>query len=774
MKCVILAGGYGDSLWPLSRKNYPKQFIRNHESLSAFQETITRNIPFCEEFIIITSKRYENIVMGQMMQFQGIKYRLILEEQGAGTAGAVALVVQLVEDNEEVMILPADMVVGLEGYSDAVYKAKELIGEGRICLLGMVPYESNITYGYIQFRNDQVTRYTEKPSKELAEHLFWRDDILWNSGDVFCKVSILRQEMERYCSGILKQAERLVKNAITTRYGNLLLKQENMNMELVGSFDRLVLERSEILSVVKMHCTWMDLSDFNSYEQMNEICSDLVIEKNCSDTTIINRTDGQMVVANELDNILVVNTADAVYVTDKRKAGDIKKIMDENFEQKKTFFEESPLVYRQWGTREVIQSMSGYRIRRLVIYPGMKLSEHIHEDRNENYTVVAGVLTVYHNGECVKLNAGESLNIDSRVRHQLCNDTDDEVIAIEVDTGLRIEESDMIHTDEISKEEMPSVYKLHPAYKDYLWGGTTLVDVFGKDSPYDITAESWELSAHPDGPSTIVGGIFDGMTFSRFIESYGGQVCGWKSKTFDRFPILVKFIDARNSLSVQIHPDDDYAFTNENEFGKNEMWYVMECKPGAFLYCGLKQEVSKEEIEERIANETLTDILNKVEVKKGDVVFVPSGTIHAIGAGILICEIQQNSNCTYRMYDYGRRDKNGNLRELHVQKAMDVVNTVPYFGDVSGFSEPVQGENSIQQVLSQCKYFEVKKYQIKEHEVIQMDESTFKSIVVLDGTCVIRCGEEHFDAKAGDSFFISAGRKRVHINGTCELIVTNI
>ena len=170
----------------------------------------------------------------------------------------------------------------------------------------------------------------------------------------------------------------------------------------------------------------------------------------------------------------------------------------------------------------------------------------------------------------------------------------------------------------------------------------------------------------------------------------------------------------------------------------------------------------------------MTEVLNQIDVKPGDVVFVPAGTIHAIGAGILICEIQQNSNCTYRMFDYGRRDKNGNLRELHIDKAMDVVNVEPYLPDTTGFGDDVVGENSTQRVLSRCKYFQVTDYKIPEHEIIQVDDSSFKSIVVLSGTCKIRCGEESFEAKAGDSFFVSAGRKRVHVEGNCEIVVTNI
>lgn len=776
MKCIILAGGSGDSLWPLSRKNYPKQFISNNQSLSVFQETITRNIPFCDEFIIVTNQKYETIVAGQMQQFQGINYRIFLEEVGVGTAGAVALVTQVFDDEEELLVLPSDMVLGQEGYSDAVYRAKEFSADGKIVIWGAVPSSASTDYGYIQRRGSDVTRFIEKPSVELADKLFWRDDILWNCGVLVSKVSVLKAEMLKYCATILKNAETAFRNISQTESGNLLVHGDESVVRT--SFDKCILEQCENVAVVRIHCTWSDLSDFSAYEGMYEVNDSNVIKNNCKDTSVINRTESQLVVANGLEDMLVVNTADAVYISDKKNANDIKQIMDDHYSDKKVFFNDSPLVYRPWGTRELIQSGNGYRVRKLVIYPGMKLSNHTHKNRSENYTVVSGVLTIELENEAIELGRNDSYNILPGRSHRLKNNTDDIISVIEVDTGVLIDEADMIH--DLSDDEgacnnvLPNLFKLAPAFKDYLWGGNTLVESYGKNSPYDITAESWELSAHPDGSSVIVDGPLDGMTFEHFIQMHGDKVCGWKSKTFDRFPILIKFIDARNALSVQIHPDDDYAFANENEFGKNEMWYVMDCKPGSFLYCGLSREVSKEEIRERIENETLTEVLNQIDVKPGDVVFVPAGTIHAIGAGILICEIQQNSNCTYRMFDYGRRDKNGNLRELHIDKAMDVVNVEPYLPDTTGFGDDVVGENSTQRVLSRCKYFQVTDYKIPEHEIIQVDDSSFKSIVVLSGTCKIRCGEESFEAKAGDSFFVSAGRKRVHVEGNCEIVVTNI
>lgn len=336
---------------------------------------------------------------------------------------------------------------------------------------------------------------------------------------------------------------------------------------------------------------------------------------------------------------------------------------------------------------------------------------------------------------------------------------------------------------------------VYEAFKDNLWGGTKLRTVFGKKCDYDVIGESWELSAHPDGQSVIASGIFTGMYFGEFIEKYGHDVVGWKSSSLDRFPVLIKFIDAKKDLSIQIHPDDDYALEIENEFGKNEMWYVVDCEPGAFLYCGLKKDSSKEEIRERIENNMITDILNKIEVHKGDCVMVKAGTIHAIGAGILICEIQQNSNCTYRMYDYDRKDKFGNKRELHIDKAIDVVDVKKYKPFISDNKDVPEGA----EVLVSCKYFECYKYVLGSDAAeadhasdiedncyntenvrntgkvnISVDAMSFRSVIVIDGSGKIAVGNNTMDYKAGDSFFVTAWEKVINLEGTGTVIVTKV
>lgn len=308
--------------------------------------------------------------------------------------------------------------------------------------------------------------------------------------------------------------------------------------------------------------------------------------------------------------------------------------------------------------------------------------------------------------------------------------------------------------------------KLTPSYKDYLWGGHRLVEEYNKEYAGDVLAESWELSCHPDGPSKIANGIYAGRTLEEYIREEGRRVLGTNCAGFEDFPILIKFIDAKDNLSIQVHPDNAYALRTEGQYGKTEMWYVMDCLEGAFLYYGFRQEISREELEERIKNDTLLEVLNKVYVQKGDVLFIEAGTIHAIGKDILIAEIQQNSNVTYRVYDYGRVGRDGKKRELHVQKALDVTNRTP------------QNNKSFSPHVADCGYFTVDKLYLDGTVMREMNgfigNGSFASVLFIEGQGSIRCQEEILEFKKGDSFFLPAGSGEYEISGCCEALVTTV
>lgn len=307
--------------------------------------------------------------------------------------------------------------------------------------------------------------------------------------------------------------------------------------------------------------------------------------------------------------------------------------------------------------------------------------------------------------------------------------------------------------------------KLKPAFKDYLWGGTRLKTDYGMQSDLRKLAEAWVLSCHKDGASIVVNGEYADLSLAEAIDKMGKDCLGTNGGSFEFFPILIKLIDAKDNLSVQVHPSDEYALRVEKEFGKTEMWYVVDCDKDAYLYYGFNTEISKEEFEDRIKNNTLLEVLNKVTVQKGDCFFIQSGTIHAIGSGLLIAEIQQNSNTTYRVYDYGRVGADGKPRQLHVDKALQVTELKqPEF--------PVMhtGSSRGNVRLAECKYFTVDRIDLDGETTIDIDNTSFSSILCVDGDA--RIGD--LEIKAGECVFLPAGMGSIKISGKAQLLESRV
>ena len=320
-----------------------------------------------------------------------------------------------------------------------------------------------------------------------------------------------------------------------------------------------------------------------------------------------------------------------------------------------------------------------------------------------------------------------------------------------------------------------SVLKLIAPCKDYIWGGNRLREEYGKKLDSDRIAESWELSCHRDGQSVIDGGEFGGKTLSEFIEANGKTaVLGTNCDRFESFPILIKLIDAKDNLSVQVHPSDEYALKADGEYSKTEMWYIVDCAEGAEIIYGFKSEISKEEFERRIDENTLLDVVNRVPVHKGDVFFIESGTLHGIGKGILIAEIQQNSNTTYRVYDYGRVGSDGKPRELHVEKALDVTERIPQKCSSSAQGQPEKVGGGVRTLLRSCEHFNVSKLEIDGTMTLSADEKSFKSLLFLDGKAEIKGADGVRTAVKGDSFFVTAGSGDFSVTGKCEAILSDI
>ncbi len=316
--------------------------------------------------------------------------------------------------------------------------------------------------------------------------------------------------------------------------------------------------------------------------------------------------------------------------------------------------------------------------------------------------------------------------------------------------------------------------KLRPALKDYLWGGTRLKTDFGFQTDLDIVAEGWMLSCHKDGENQVENGEYQGKTLSQVLDIAGKDLLGTNGAKFDRFPILIKLIDAKKDLSVQVHPDNAYALRVEGEYGKTECWYILDCDEGAELIYGFKKPISKDEFKARIKDNTFLEVVNKVGVHKGDLFFIEAGTLHAIGGGILLAEIQQNSNTTYRVYDYGRRGADGKLRPLHIDKAVDVTNCAPPTRSASPEGEKIQNGNTEMQLLTKCDLFTVTSVKTDSVYESTADETSFVSVLVTDGSGEITCKTDTLPLKKGDSFFIAANSGKFTIKGTVEFIETRV
>ncbi|MBP3760482.1 MAG: class I mannose-6-phosphate isomerase [Ruminococcus sp.] len=311
------------------------------------------------------------------------------------------------------------------------------------------------------------------------------------------------------------------------------------------------------------------------------------------------------------------------------------------------------------------------------------------------------------------------------------------------------------------------IFKLKPVGKDYIWGGIRLKNEYGKNIPLSPLAETWECSVHPDGESIISDGIFAGQTLGNVLGKYP-KFCG--NKNPDGLPLLVKLIDAADNLSVQVHPDNNYALMHENQNGKTEMWYVLDADENACLIYGFEKNFTKQEVRQSLSDGSITDKLKKVKVRKGDVFFIPAGTVHAIGKGVLVAEIQQNSNLTYRIYDYDRRDKDGNLRPLHIQKALDVMNLSPA-PEYIPCDDKITAADYCIETICKCEYFNVKKLNLKNMFSLESDTKSFKILLCTDGKGTVSENDNIIDFRKGDCIFYAAYSKIAEIKGNAEILI---
>ena len=307
------------------------------------------------------------------------------------------------------------------------------------------------------------------------------------------------------------------------------------------------------------------------------------------------------------------------------------------------------------------------------------------------------------------------------------------------------------------------IYPLKLKYyaKTALWGGSTLKNEWGKPCDFQKLAETWELTVRHDAVNIIENGEYAGKTLEHYLKEE-------TNTSSEKFPLLIKFIDAEDKLSVQVHPDDKFAAEVENDVGKTEMWYIADAKEGAEIIYGIKDDVTELRCDRYIEKQ-----VNSIKVKKGDSFFIPSGMLHAIGKGCLIAEIQQNSDLTYRVYDYERRDAQGNLRELHTEKALKVVR---HFDDaeIDAIRYSESDKIGVGECLASCKYFNVNRVTLNGNKEELNTNGTFHSLLCVEGEGEIICDGKSYSFKKGDSYYIPAELGKYELKGTATVLISRI
>lgn len=736
---------------------------------------------FCDEFIVVTNREYQFIVENQMKAFQGLTYRLVLEEEARKTTAAILLACLEFPLSELLFIVPSDHLIEGETYKDAIHQAITLARQGGLVTFGIPIQQPDTRFGYIRHSGQQVEQFVEKPDLMQARDYQASGAYLINSGMFLFQNGEMLQEVRKHAPEIYAACQRAFEDKLVEKGKHIFYRREVLEQIPAQAIEKTVFEGTDKGKVVRADFSWMDvgsLEDLGNNGLMAEDDLNRQAQYDCENTTIINQGSRSIVVANQLKDVTIVNTDDAVYVGRTGASEELKELRREN-PRLQSYFDMGQVIYKPWGTYEILSAARQYVVRKVVLTQGRTIYAHKHARRCEHWILVSGRAKIMLAGTEREYTSNDSIEIPENTVHQISNIGESPLIFMEISTGEEVMEKDLISVESRDLSEAELGYRtepfvrLSPAYKDYLWGGQKLKTRYGKKCDYDCVAESWELSAHEAGQSIVASGRYKGMLFADYLSRIGRENCGWKCQSVERFPILVKLIDARDNLSVQVHPDDSYALTQENEYGKNEMWYVLESEEGAGIYCGFQRDVTRKEVQRALAEGSILSLLNWVPVKPGEAYYIPAGTVHAIGKGVMVCEIQQSSNATYRLYDYDRTDKYGNKRSLHVEKALEVMDyhryELPEFQD-----ELVVRDSYTCRILSRCKYFECASYRLTGEMELPAYPDSFCCLVCVRGEGRLTGQEERAEFLAGDSFFIPCTRERLKVEGDCEIIVTHI
>lgn len=315
------------------------------------------------------------------------------------------------------------------------------------------------------------------------------------------------------------------------------------------------------------------------------------------------------------------------------------------------------------------------------------------------------------------------------------------------------------------------IIKFRPILKQVLWGGNKIIPFKQLDADMEQVGESWEVSGVKDNESIVANGQYEGMKLNDLVALLKGDLVGKENyeRFGNEFPLLIKFIDASKQLSIQVHPNDEQAKAKGLKRGKTEMWYIMESAPDATLLSGLKRAITPEEYKAMVENETITDALCEYRVGEGDVFYLPAGRIHSIGAGTFLAEIQETSDVTYRIYDFKRKDKDGNYRQLHTEEASECID----YSVENDYRTKYEARKNEGVELAQCTHFTTSVYDLDEPMLLDYSElDSFVVLIALSGECTLSTGDTETQLRAGETVLLPATTQTLSVSGTVKFLET--
>ena len=315
------------------------------------------------------------------------------------------------------------------------------------------------------------------------------------------------------------------------------------------------------------------------------------------------------------------------------------------------------------------------------------------------------------------------------------------------------------------------IIKFRPILKQVLWGGNKIIPFKQLDADMEQVGESWEVSGVKDNESIVANGQYEGMKLNDLVALLKGDLVGKENyeRFGNEFPLLIKFIDASKQLSIQVHPNDEQAKAKGLKRGKTEMWYVMESAPDATLLSGLKRAITPEEYKAMVENDTITDALCEYRVGEGDVFYLPAGRIHSIGAGTFLAEIQETSDVTYRIYDFKRKDKDGNYRQLHTEAAAECID----YSVENDYRTKYKARKNEGVELAQCTHFTTSVYDLNEPMLLDYSElDSFVVLIALSGECTLSTGDAETQLRAGETVLLPATTQTLNVSGTVKFLET--